>query len=97
MAKPTRCLEKNPTPQTVRFSGAWINLSEIAREVGLQPSHLSRIFKGQRTPSLRAARNIAAALGMTLDDLTMALGRIKPPKKQNVEKRFDNQTQAAIV
>jgi transcriptional regulator with XRE-family HTH domain len=66
-------IEQSPNAQTIKFAGKHINLSAIARAQGLDVSYLSRIFRGQRVPSLGHALKIAAILGMTVDDLVSGL------------------------
>jgi transcriptional regulator with XRE-family HTH domain len=41
----------------------------LAERAGVSPSMLNEIEHGRRTPSLTAARALAAALQVTLDDL----------------------------
>lgn len=50
-----------------------VNRSEVARNTHLSPEFVSRVFSGQRCPSLRNARKIADALYCTLDSLYDAL------------------------
>jgi transcriptional regulator with XRE-family HTH domain len=66
-------VEKSPNAQTIRFRGQFINLSAIARAQHLDVSYLSRIFRAQRTPSLKHCMKISAILGMTLDDFVQGL------------------------
>lgn len=65
---PTRCIERRPTPQTVWFAGTPINLVRLANSYvpPLDPSYLSRIFSGDRAPSIAYARRLADGLGMQL-------------------------------
>jgi transcriptional regulator with XRE-family HTH domain len=46
-----------------------INRSELARAVGVDVAHISRIFSGKSNPSLDLASKIAQHLGITLDRL----------------------------
>jgi transcriptional regulator with XRE-family HTH domain len=46
-----------------------INLSEIHRRSGLSLAHVSKIHGGSRRPSLDAAKRIAMARSMTIDEL----------------------------
>lgn len=39
-------------------------LREVAREVGIDPAHLSRIERGLATPSLDVLKRLAHVLGM---------------------------------
>jgi transcriptional regulator with XRE-family HTH domain len=73
MKKPTGCIEHNPTTQSVKFSGEYINLSEISRQVNIHQSVLSHIFAGGRRPSLNSATKISRALGMEIGSFVAAL------------------------
>ena len=74
----TGIFEKAPNAQTVKFAGKFINLSAIARSQNLDVSYLSRIFRGERTPSLKHCIKMAAVLGMDLDSFVQALNiRVK--------------------
>jgi transcriptional regulator with XRE-family HTH domain len=70
MRKPTGCLWKRPIHgQTVYLAGVAINVSEIARLKNMDQAYVSRIVSGKQQPSLKAARAISEALGMTIDQL----------------------------
>lgn len=73
MVGPRACLEDNPTSQSVRLCGRWVNLSELARNEGLDHGYLSKIFAGERVASTTYNRRIARGLHMTMDDLLEAL------------------------
>lgn len=45
-----------------------LNRNGIARAVGVDPAHVSRILSGKANPSLSLASRIAEHLGITLDD-----------------------------
>lgn len=66
---PTRCVERHPTSQTVWFAGVPINLSELSKSYKPKMGHgyLSKIFKGERKPSLKWIEQIATGLGMQRD------------------------------
>jgi DNA-binding phage protein len=70
---PNECIEANPSSQTVKLGGKFINLSAISRTQGIDQSYLSRIFARKRDPSLKCARKIAACLGMGLEAFLEAL------------------------
>lgn len=44
-------------------------LSEAAKRASIQPSHLQRYEKGERTPSVDTAAALAEAVGVRVDDL----------------------------
>lgn len=50
---------------------------EIARGTGLSLSHVSRIFSGERNPSLNTVRKVAQFINIPLEQLILRLP--KPP------------------
>ena len=64
----TGCFEANPNSQSIFFGGRYLNLSALAKETGMDPSYLSRVFSGKRGASLMRAGKIAYALDMSLDE-----------------------------
>jgi transcriptional regulator with XRE-family HTH domain len=69
----TGVYERNPNKQTTSFSGYHINLSALAKRVGVCPSHLSRVFSGGAVPSLTLARKLSSELGMSMDSFLKQL------------------------
>jgi transcriptional regulator with XRE-family HTH domain len=69
MPSESPCFEGNPTTQTVYLGTMAINLTGIAVVTGLTQGYLSRIFSGERTPSLPVAKKIAKALDLNLQEL----------------------------
>lgn len=57
---------------------------ELARRTGLHYTTIYRIFRGEREPSISAARTIAKALGLTMDDLYRKLLAIKAQRVAEV-------------
>ena len=55
-----------------------LSQSTISRNAGIAPSYLSRIENGRVHPTVRTAMRIAAALGVTMNDL---LGPSPPDRK----------------
>ena len=51
-----------------------VNRTKMARELGVDLAHISRIFSGKSTPSLELAWRIAGYLEMTLEELCKQLG-----------------------
>jgi plasmid maintenance system antidote protein VapI len=51
------------------LTAAEINKSALARAVGTDVAHISRIFNRKANPSLPMARKIADHLGITVDHL----------------------------
>jgi transcriptional regulator with XRE-family HTH domain len=46
-----------------------LRISELAREIGVNRSHVSLILNGKRMPSLPVAGKLAKAMGVSLDEL----------------------------
>ncbi len=61
---------------------AGLTMTQLARKVGVGPATVSRWENGVRLPAARYCPRLAAALGLTLDDLSEAItsdaGRRKP-------------------
>jgi len=76
MSAATGVLVYNPNPQTVHFAGKFVNLSEISRTADLDPSYLSRIFRGERMPTVRKLKRISEALGMGIEQFITELENI---------------------
>lgn len=49
------------------------SLGQLSRATGIHRTHLSRIFSGQRTPSMKMAGVICEALGVSMDKLHEAV------------------------
>lgn len=69
MASDSPCFEINPTAQTVYLGSMAINLTGIAVVTGLTQGYLSRVFSGERTPTIPVAKKIAKALDLNLQEL----------------------------
>lgn len=48
---------------------ATTNISQLARQVGVNRSHVSLILNKERLPSLPVAGRLAKAMGISLDEL----------------------------
>lgn len=57
---------------------AGTSLHTISTATGISVSHLSRVFRGERKPSMDVLTSIAAYLGITIDKLVAKLA-----EKQN--------------
>lgn len=66
-------IEANPTTQSVQLDGTWINIAAVSRETGMDQGYLSRVFSGQRTPSMFRAQAIADVLGFELERFVNAI------------------------
>jgi transcriptional regulator with XRE-family HTH domain len=69
----TGVFEDSPNRQTPQFAERAINLSALAREIGVTPSHLSRVFSGRCKPSLTVTRSLSRCLGLSVDGFLTAL------------------------
>lgn len=69
MAVPTRCLEDNTSNRSILLGGHPISIAKVGRETGISPSYLSRILTGERDPSASHMKDIADAIGVSVDDL----------------------------
>lgn len=54
----------------------------IAREVKVTRSYISKIFRGERNPSLEVAVRIARSMGMTVEELYRFIQDRKREQKQ---------------
>lgn len=59
--------------------------SKLADALGVTRSHVCRIMKGNREPSLGLAVKLSKALGVTLDKLAEMLAHSKPKKCKPVK------------
>lgn len=70
------CIEEHPTTQTIKLGGRYISLRRLQAYTGIDEGYLSRMMNGKRDPTLMklgVALQIAAALGMSIDELIEAL------------------------
>jgi hypothetical protein len=75
---PESCIAEKITPRTIEFNGVHINLTAMGKMRGMDTSYLSRIFSGERTPSIKHARKIAGCLGLGLEQfLNLLDARVK--------------------
>lgn len=84
--------EAHPSYRSVKFNGVYVNLAALGRMQGIDSTYLSRIFRGEREPSLSVAKRIAAGLGMELQTFLDALDvRIEELKLEgeNVVKQYN--------
>lgn len=63
----------NETPRALRLISKDRTMGDVERATGISRSGLSRIFNGQRNPSVHNARRIAQYLNVTVDDLLAAV------------------------
>ena len=73
MRKQGSPIDEYPSKATIWFAGKPLNLCAIGRAQNLHNSYLSRVFSGNRYPSVKNARKIAAALGMGLEEFLKTL------------------------
>lgn len=70
------CIEEHPTSQTLKIGGKYIALRRLASYTGVDEAYMSRMLNGKRDPmrmSVGVAAQIAAALGMSIDELIQAI------------------------
>ncbi len=65
--------DKEMVRKLLNREGERITYYEIARNTGLHVTHISKVFNGRRRPSLEAAGKISGYLGVTLEELKVAL------------------------
>ncbi len=98
--EPKGCVETHPHCQSVKLGNTFVNLSMIARSQGLRKDYLSRIFSGQRTPSVLTVQKIAAALGLSVDEFLELLDDRLKLKQEEREKlmnqHFDRKRREAL-
>lgn len=61
---------------------AHINKSEVARRSGYTLGHISRVFSGDRQPSMDCARKVADAMGMDLEQFDVWLRKMTRPDSE---------------
>lgn len=55
------------------------DLAQIARDLGVHPSYMSRIWGGQRIPSLEVTWKLAGVLGVPVEELARVLLGLDAP------------------
>jgi ribosome-binding protein aMBF1 (putative translation factor) len=60
-----------------RLARGW-SQKRLADEIGTSQSHIARIENGRGNVLLNTANDLAAALGVTLEEVSRALGCLKP-------------------
>lgn len=65
------------------------NYSKLARETGLSVSHVSRVMRGLRTPSVRTLLLLSKALGLPIDKMLTML-ELNKEKRNEVDKAESN-------
>ncbi len=71
---PREFIKQHPNSLTVWLEDekgrrVYLNLSKMAKAVGVDGSYLSHIFRGRRTPSLKTMMKIAEILNLTTEEL----------------------------
>ena len=80
-----------------------INLSRLAMRTGYSLSHLSRVFAGYTTPSMKCIRQMATVLSLSIAQVDEIIGeRVLVRKKAERSKRMkevrrDNETRTSRV
>lgn len=81
------CIEDHPTSQTIKLGGKYIAQRRLSAYTGVDQAYLSRMLAGKRDPmrmSVGLCLQIAAALGMSIDELLWAI--VERAEKLNQEK-----------
>lgn len=63
---------------SIKIAGKSYSRGELARLSGLSLSHVSRIWKGERSPSLKVLKQIACAVQVELQYVVQSLPSIPP-------------------
>jgi DNA-binding Xre family transcriptional regulator len=58
-----------PSDQPIEIGGRSLSRSEVSRRTGISMAHVSKIFGGKRTPSLRTLQKIAGAFGASVNQV----------------------------
>ena len=61
--------------KSIRFNGKILNLKAVSEEAGISTAQVSRIFSGQRNPSMASVRALAETLRITSAEFLTALDR----------------------
>lgn len=86
--KPTRHnLVTFPKAQPLVINGREFTRLGIAKAVGCDIGHISKVFAGLRTPSLFMARKIASVIGLTTDQFYDLLTRLDVGQEVNENDR----------
>lgn len=64
---------------------------EFASVIGVSPSHLCLIEKGERTPSLGKLRQISKALGISYIELLVVVGTIQETDLEELRRTNDQE------
>lgn len=82
-----------PVQVPIVVEGREYTRSQIAKAAGVDITHVSKIFRGERTPSLYRARLIAAAVGLDLAAFYDMLTRIDVGQEIPKEERLKSPIQ----
>lgn len=69
------CFVKQPSRYHIQVMGRYVNLSAIARVLGMDVSYISRIMSGQRSPSIKTAQRLANLFGVSLQEFVDYINR----------------------
>jgi len=64
-----------------------INRSELARQIGVGRSHMSRILRGQIKPTVKTLRKLAVVLGTNLDGADRFLNHLGTNHRTNHKRK----------
>lgn len=63
-------------PDGIYAHGTRFTLGAISRGTGITRPHVTRIFNGQRKPTIKTAEKIAGFMGVSMDTLVGFLRRV---------------------
>lgn len=63
-----------------------INVSRLALKTGYSPSHLSRVFRGETSPSLKCLTAVGDAIGLDMSDVDSLIKQRKSELKEQRNK-----------
>lgn len=62
-----------PADTPIRVNGKEYSRGQISRDTGLSISFISKLFSGQRSPSMKTLNLLATYFGVSMDQLTTLL------------------------
>jgi DNA-binding XRE family transcriptional regulator len=72
-ASRNRVVLKDRSDHPIRLGNRTLSRRQLARLVGVNPTHIGMIFNGRRHPSIELAARIADTFDITLDELFQVL------------------------
>lgn len=86
------CIEEHPTAHTIQLGGRYVSLRRASAYTGVDEGYMSKMLSGKKDParmSLNVAMQLAAAFGMSLDELIQAIyERAEALKLKNIKSQL---------